>query len=107
TAEMGQFLMASCLKPVPSTPIERLDAGGGRLTPPVFAAPAGQPPPHHFFKQPGRQPATEICPAGGEISPLHSGAGPKGRSPESRAARRPSSRAAHGPRNDIVPTSRT
>jgi len=36
--EMGQFLMASCLKPVPATPIERLDAAADRLTAVIFAA---------------------------------------------------------------------
>jgi len=35
--EMGQFLMASCLKPVPATPIERLDAAADRLTAVIFA----------------------------------------------------------------------
>jgi hypothetical protein len=36
--EMGQFLMASCLKPVPATPAERLDAAADRLTAVIFAA---------------------------------------------------------------------
>lgn len=36
--EMGQFLMASCLKPVPATPAERLDAASERLTAVIFAA---------------------------------------------------------------------
>jgi hypothetical protein len=36
--EMGQFLMASCLKPMPSTPVERLDAAADRLTAVIFAA---------------------------------------------------------------------
>jgi hypothetical protein len=36
--EMGQFLMASCLKPVPATPAERLDAATDRLTAMIFAA---------------------------------------------------------------------
>jgi hypothetical protein len=36
--EMGQFLMASCLRPVPATPTERLDAAAGRLTAVIFAA---------------------------------------------------------------------
>jgi hypothetical protein len=35
--EMGQFLMASCLKPIPATPIERLDAAADRLTAVIFA----------------------------------------------------------------------
>ncbi|MEY2457754.1 MAG: hypothetical protein QOK06_2891 [Acidimicrobiaceae bacterium] len=35
--EMGQFLMASCLKPVPATPAERLDAASDRLTAVIFA----------------------------------------------------------------------
>lgn len=35
--EMGQFLMASCLKPVPATPAERLDAAADRLTAVIFA----------------------------------------------------------------------
>ncbi|MBX9847466.1 MAG: Spy/CpxP family protein refolding chaperone, partial [Xanthobacteraceae bacterium] len=37
-AEMGQFLMASCLKPVASTPVERIDAAADRLTALIFAA---------------------------------------------------------------------
>jgi hypothetical protein len=36
--EMGQFLMASCLKAVPATPAERLDAAADRLTALIFAA---------------------------------------------------------------------
>jgi LTXXQ motif family protein len=36
--EMGQFLMASCLKPMPATPVERLDAAADRLTAVIFAA---------------------------------------------------------------------
>jgi hypothetical protein len=36
--EMGQFLMASCLKPIPATPTERLDAAADRLTAVIFAA---------------------------------------------------------------------
>lgn len=36
--EMGQFLMASCLKPLPATPAERLDAAADRLTAVIFAA---------------------------------------------------------------------
>jgi hypothetical protein len=36
--EMGQFLMASCLKPIPATPLERLDAAADRLTALIFAA---------------------------------------------------------------------
>ena len=36
--EMGQFLMASCLKPMPATPAERLDAAADRLTAVIFAA---------------------------------------------------------------------
>jgi LTXXQ motif family protein len=35
--EMGQFLMASCLKPVPATPAERLDAAADRVTAVIFA----------------------------------------------------------------------
>jgi hypothetical protein len=35
--EMGQFLMASCLKPMPATPAERLDAAADRLTAVIFA----------------------------------------------------------------------
>jgi hypothetical protein len=35
--EMGQFLMASCLKPLPTTPAERLDAAADRLTAMIFA----------------------------------------------------------------------
>jgi len=37
SAEMGQFLMASCLRPVASTPVERLDAASDRLTALIFA----------------------------------------------------------------------
>ena len=37
-AEMGQFLMASCLKPVASTPVERIDSAADRLTAVIFAA---------------------------------------------------------------------
>jgi hypothetical protein len=36
--EMGQFLMASCLRPMPATPAERLDAAADRLTAVIFAA---------------------------------------------------------------------
>jgi hypothetical protein len=36
--EMGQFLMASCLQPMPSTPAARLDAAADRLTAVIFAA---------------------------------------------------------------------
>jgi hypothetical protein len=36
--EMGQFLMASCFKPMPATPAERLDAAADRLTAVIFAA---------------------------------------------------------------------
>ena len=36
--EMAQFLMASCLKPIPATPTERLDAASDRLTAVIFAA---------------------------------------------------------------------
>ena len=35
--EMGQFLMASCLKPMPATPADRLDAAADRLTAVIFA----------------------------------------------------------------------
>lgn len=35
--EMGQFLLASCLAPVPDTPTQRLDAAADRLTAMVFA----------------------------------------------------------------------
>lgn len=38
SSEMGQFLMASCLKPVASTPVERIDAAADRLTALIFAA---------------------------------------------------------------------
>jgi LTXXQ motif family protein len=38
TFEMAQFLMASCLKPMPTTPAERLDAAADRLTAVIFAA---------------------------------------------------------------------
>ena len=34
---MGQFLMASCLKPVPATPAKRLDAAADRVTAVIFA----------------------------------------------------------------------
>jgi hypothetical protein len=36
--EMGQFLMASCMKPMAATPPERLDAAADRLTAVIFAA---------------------------------------------------------------------
>jgi hypothetical protein len=36
--EMAQFLMASCLKPMPATPAERLDSAADRLTAVIFAA---------------------------------------------------------------------
>jgi hypothetical protein len=36
--EMGQFLMASCLKPMAATPAERLDSAADRLTAVIFAA---------------------------------------------------------------------
>jgi hypothetical protein len=35
--EMGQFLLASCLQPIPSTPTARLDASSNRLTAVIFA----------------------------------------------------------------------
>ena len=35
--EMGQFLMASCLQPIPPTPTARLDAAADRLTAVIFA----------------------------------------------------------------------
>jgi hypothetical protein len=38
SSEMGQFLMASCLRPMPATPAERLDAAADRLTAVIFAA---------------------------------------------------------------------
>ena len=38
SSEMGQFLLASCLKPMPATPVERLDAAVDRLTAVIFAA---------------------------------------------------------------------
>jgi hypothetical protein len=38
SAEMGQFLMASCLRPVAATPVERIDAAADRLTALIFAA---------------------------------------------------------------------
>jgi hypothetical protein len=34
---MGQFLMASCMQPVPTTPAARLDAAADRLTAVIFA----------------------------------------------------------------------
>jgi len=36
-AEMGRFLMASCLQPIKPTPVERLDAAADRLTAVIFA----------------------------------------------------------------------
>jgi hypothetical protein len=36
--EMGQFMMASCLQPIPTTPAARLDAAVDRLTAVIFAA---------------------------------------------------------------------
>ena len=38
SSEMGQFLMASCLKPIAGTPAERLDVAADRLTAVIFAA---------------------------------------------------------------------
>ncbi len=38
SSEMGQFLMASCLKPIEATPAARLDAAADRLTAVIFAA---------------------------------------------------------------------
>ena len=38
SSEMGQFLLASCLKPIAGTPAERLDAAADRLTAVIFAA---------------------------------------------------------------------
>jgi hypothetical protein len=38
SSEMGQFLMASCLQPMPATPAERLDFAADRLTAVIFAA---------------------------------------------------------------------
>ncbi len=38
TSEMGQFLLASCLQPIPATPTARLDAAADRLTAVIFAA---------------------------------------------------------------------
>jgi hypothetical protein len=38
SAEMGQLLMASCMTPAPSTPMDRLDTAGDRLTAVIFAA---------------------------------------------------------------------
>jgi hypothetical protein len=35
---MGQFLMASCFKPIAATPAERLDSAADRLTAVIFAA---------------------------------------------------------------------
>jgi hypothetical protein len=37
SAEMGQFLLASCLAPVPEMPTQRLDAAANRLTAMIFA----------------------------------------------------------------------
>ncbi len=38
SSEMGQFLMASYLKPIEATPAARLDAAADRLTAVIFAA---------------------------------------------------------------------
>ena len=38
TSEMGQFLLASCLQPIPATPTARLDTAADRLTAVIFAA---------------------------------------------------------------------
>jgi enamine deaminase RidA (YjgF/YER057c/UK114 family) len=38
SSEMGQFLIASCLQPVPATPAARLDFAADRLTAVIFAA---------------------------------------------------------------------
>jgi hypothetical protein len=37
SSEMGQFLLASCLSPVPETPAQRLDTAADRLTAVIFA----------------------------------------------------------------------
>ena len=37
SSEMGQFLLASCLSPMPETPTQRLDAAANRLTAMIFA----------------------------------------------------------------------
>jgi len=37
SAEMGRFLMASCLQPMRQTPVERLDSAADRLTAVIFA----------------------------------------------------------------------
>jgi hypothetical protein len=49
--EMGQFLMASCLKPVPGTPAERLDDAADRLTAVLFAASNVGPAVGEFYTQ--------------------------------------------------------
>ena len=49
--EMGQFLMASCLKPVPATPAERLDDAADRLTAVLFAASNVGPAVNDFYAQ--------------------------------------------------------
>jgi len=49
--EMGQFLMASCLKPVAATPTERLDSAADRLTAVLFAASNLGPAVNDFYAQ--------------------------------------------------------
>jgi hypothetical protein len=49
--EMGQFLMASCLKPIPATPSERLDSAADRLTAVLFAASSLGPAINDFYAQ--------------------------------------------------------
>jgi LTXXQ motif family protein len=49
--EMGQFLMASCLKPVPATPTARLDGAADRLTAVLFAASNLAPAVNDFYSQ--------------------------------------------------------
>jgi hypothetical protein len=49
--EMGQFLMASCLKPVPATPTERIDSAADRLTAVLFAASNLGPAVNDFYGQ--------------------------------------------------------
>jgi hypothetical protein len=58
--EMGQFLMASCLQPMPLTPTERLDFAIDRLTAVVFAASTINLAFNDFFNQLSDQQKTKL-----------------------------------------------
>jgi hypothetical protein len=58
--EMGQFLMASCLKPLPPTPTERLDNAADRLTAVLFAASNLGPAVNDFYDQLGDEQKSKL-----------------------------------------------